>query len=451
MNRLAKESKAAASKMVLRKRKAEISPVKKNVSDKRSALGEVTNMAGKAGASQVGKGGLGTKSIVNTTHSKISMKPSSKAVNNTKTAGRASSKVIVDSQENSKSSNGNVAQTEHLGKIINNNNSGNQKGVKVEHENKTKDNNNKNEAKASTASSSASSSSSSELMNAKNDQVTQEVRAKLPDGVIDFDQETADDPYQVGLYAADIFEYYKKRELRFPIKKYLEKQTEINRNMRSILVDWMVEVQESFELNHETLYLAVKLVDMFLSKIMVKRDKLQLLGTTAMYLAAKYDERCPPVIDDFCYICDDAYPQKDVIKMEMQILKTLDFDIGVPLSYRFLRRYARCTKLDMETLTLARYILETSLTDYDFIDVRDSMIASACLMLARSIKEEDTLWNPTLEHYSGYKQADLTDLCQRLFNVIQNPHANLKTIRAKYSHNVFYSVAKIPLPEKLTL
>ncbi len=52
-------------------------------------------------------------------------------------------------------------------------------------------------------------------------------------------------------------------------------------------------------------------------------------------------ERCPPVIDDFCYICDDAYSQKEVILMEERMLRALKFDIGVPLSYRFLRRYAR--------------------------------------------------------------------------------------------------------------
>ena len=27
--------------------------------------------------------------------------------------------------------------------------------------------------------------------------------------------------------------------------------------------------------------------------------------------------------------------------MEVKLLKTLDYDIGAPLSYRFLRRYAR--------------------------------------------------------------------------------------------------------------
>ena len=52
-------------------------------------------------------------------------------------------------------------------------------------------------------------------------------------------------------------------------------------------------------------------------------------------------ERTSPSIDDFCYICDDAYPMSAVLKMEVTILKALKFDIGIPLSYRFLRRFAR--------------------------------------------------------------------------------------------------------------
>lgn len=67
--------------------------------------------------------------------------------------------------------------------------------------------------------------------------------------------------------------------------------------MRALLVDWMVEVQESFELNHETLYLAVKLVDLFLTKSSqtqperehLTKEELQLLGASALFIASKFD------------------------------------------------------------------------------------------------------------------------------------------------------------------
>lgn len=69
----------------------------------------------------------------------------------------------------------------------------------------------------------------------------------------------------------------------------MERQTQITAVMRELLVDWMVEMQESFELNHETLYLSVKLVDQYLSKVILAKEKLQLVGITALFLACKYD------------------------------------------------------------------------------------------------------------------------------------------------------------------
>jgi cyclin B len=61
--------------------------------------------------------------------------------------------------------------------------------------------------------------------------------------------------------------------------------------MRAILVDWLVEVQESFELNHETLYTAVKLLDIYLSRMHVRQSELQLVGATACLIASKIGEQ----------------------------------------------------------------------------------------------------------------------------------------------------------------
>lgn len=59
--------------------------------------------------------------------------------------------------------------------------------------------------------------------------------------------------------------------------------------MRTILVDWLIEVQENFELFHETLYLGVKLVDLYLSKKEVAREYLQLVGATCLLIASKFE------------------------------------------------------------------------------------------------------------------------------------------------------------------
>ena len=111
--------------------------------------------------------------------------------------------------------------------------------------------------------------------------------------------------------------------------------------MRAILVDWLVEVQESFELNHETLYTAVKTLDLYMSKKSVNKEALQLVGATACLIACKIDERIPPMLDDFVYVCDDAYSRRQLMEQEREVLAVVGFDVGFPLSYRFVRRYGR--------------------------------------------------------------------------------------------------------------
>ncbi|XP_022093413.1 G2/mitotic-specific cyclin-B3-like isoform X2 [Acanthaster planci] len=299
-----------------------------------------------------------------------------------------------------------------------------------------------------------------ELMNQRNNAKTAETDIKDAVAAIsleesldfkDIDEENKDDPNQSPVYAQDIFNYLKERELRTPIQAYFDRQPEVNRHMRAVLVDWLVEVQENFELNHETLYLAVKLVDRYLMQKAVTRDVLQLLGATSLFIACKYDERCPPALDDFKYICDDAYERQQFIDMEMAILALLDFDLGIPLSYRFLRRYAKCAHASMETLTLARFILELSLTEAQFLETRDSLIAAAALLLAFKMTKTGE-WDTTLQYYSGYKESELTELTSQLNSMLAaTPNKQLMTIRNKYSHKVFYGVAKLPPLDVLQL
>ncbi|NXC03736.1 CCNB3 protein, partial [Orthonyx spaldingii] len=61
--------------------------------------------------------------------------------------------------------------------------------------------------------------------------------------VEDIDKEQLGDPYANAEYAKEIFEYMREREEKFMLPDYMEKQTDINGDMRAILVDWMVEVQ----------------------------------------------------------------------------------------------------------------------------------------------------------------------------------------------------------------
>lgn len=71
-----------------------------------------------------------------------------------------------------------------------------------------------------------------------------------------------------------------------PKPGYIVKQPDVTENMRAVLIDWLVEVTEEYNMQTETLYLAVNFIDRFLSYMSVVRAKLQLVGTAAMFIAS---------------------------------------------------------------------------------------------------------------------------------------------------------------------
>lgn len=258
----------------------------------------------------------------------------------------------------------------------------------------------------------------------------------------DIDQSEAHDPSYSAEYAPDIYSYMKQRELQFLIQPYMHTQKDISPMMRTILVDWLIEVQENFELFHETLYLGVHLVDIYLSRKAVTRDFLQLIGATCLLIASKFEELSPPLVDEFLYLCDDAYTRNQILAMEREILLVLGYDINVPVAYRFLRRLARAASATMETHTMARYIAEHSLQEYEFVDSKPSQIAAASMYLALRMKNLGG-WTETLKHYSGYSTEDLLPLVCRLNAMLKEPLTQHRTVRNKYSHEVFFKVALV--------
>lgn len=105
----------------------------------------------------------------------------------------------------------------------------------------------------------------------------------------------------------------------------------------------------------------------------------------------------------------------------------------------------------VEILTLARFVLETTLQDCTFVDYKASFLAAACLDLALLMKDAGD-WTPTLVHYTGYTKEDLKDCVLKLNAMISEPpKKNVMTVRNKYSHKVFHEVAKIPPLDVLTL
>nr|XP_044995800.1 G2/mitotic-specific cyclin-B3-like [Jaculus jaculus] len=221
------------------------------------------------------------------------------------------------------------------------------------------------------------------------------------------------DPLFNSVYTKKIFSYLKEREEKLILQKYMNRQTELSAYMRAILVDWLVEVQMNLEMSHETLYLAVKLVDHYLMKVFCTKRSLQILGSTAPWIAAKFEDPHRPCLNTFLYICAYKYQKHEMLAMEGRILKALNFDINILIAYNFLRLYALHLHASMRTLTLSRFICEMTLQEYDYIQEKPSKLSAACFLLALYMKNLKH-WASSLEDCSGYQISELHPMVKKL-------------------------------------
>jgi cyclin B len=268
----------------------------------------------------------------------------------------------------------------------------------------------------------------------------------LPVNVEDIDKDDGDNPQLVAEYVNDIYDYMRDLERKFSVRRQYLDGLEINGRMRGILIDWLVQVHLRFHLLQETLYLTVAIIDRYLQEQEVARSKLQLVGVTAMLIASKYEEMYAPEIADFVYITDNAYTKSDIRKMECIILKTLDFKLGRPLPLHFLRRNSKAGEVDANTHTLAKYLMELTIVDYEMVHVHPSQIAASALCLSMKILDTtNSNWSSTLHHYSKYSEEELQPIMQKLCSLISKAGTGkLTAIKTKYAGSKFLRISSIP-------
>lgn len=245
----------------------------------------------------------------------------------------------------------------------------------------------------------------------------------------DLDEEDSDEPIMVSEYANDIFDYlYGLQYKTLPLKHAMHQNLNIRQN-RDILVNWLIKVHFKFALLPETLYLAINLMDRFLTKKVVSLDKLQLVGTSALFLASKYEEIYSPSITAFAIETDGACTVEDIKSSEKYMLKILDFNLNYPNPMNFLRRISKADDYHIETRSIAKFLLEITMVDFHFVGQLPSALAAASMFLARKLYKRGP-WDETLIHYSGgYKKEDLKPLVEHLINYINGPVIHPELIR----------------------
>ena len=170
-----------------------------------------------------------------------------------------------------------------------------------------------------------------------------------------------------------------------PNPNYMEMQKDLAWKMRGILTDWLIQVHSRFRLLPETLFLCVNIIDRFLSARVVSLVKLQLVGITCMFIAAKVEEIISPSARNFLYCADSSYSETEILQAERYVLKTLDWNLSYPNPIHFLRRISKADQYNVQTRTIAKYLMEIQCLEWRLISASPSLLAAASVWLARLI------------------------------------------------------------------
>ncbi|XP_022740327.1 G2/mitotic-specific cyclin-2-like isoform X2 [Durio zibethinus] len=264
------------------------------------------------------------------------------------------------------------------------------------------------------------------------------------DAIVDIDGCDAKNPLAVVDYAEDLHAYYRKMEKFSCVSpNYMAQQSDINEKMRAILIDWLIEVHDKFDLMGETLFLTVNLIDRFLSQQTVVRKKLQLVGLVAMLLACKYEEVSVPVVGDLILISDKAYSRKEVLEMERLMVNTLQFNMSFPTPYVFMRRFIKAAQSDKKLELLSFFLIELALVEYEMLKFQPSLLAAAAIFTAQCSLYGFKQWSKTCEWHSSYSEDQLLE-CSRLMVGFHQKAATgkLTGVHRKYCTSKFGYTAK---------
>ncbi|OXH00005.1 cyclin, partial [Cryptococcus neoformans A5-35-17] len=110
----------------------------------------------------------------------------------------------------------------------------------------------------------------------------------------------------------------------------MDMQPELQWFMRSYLIDFIIEVHQQFRLRPEVLYLAMNVVDRYISKRVVYKKHYQLVGCAALWIAAKFEDAKDkvPLVHELSEMCCKAYDESAFIQMEGHVLSTIGWVRG---------------------------------------------------------------------------------------------------------------------------
>lgn len=237
---------------------------------------------------------------------------------------------------------------------------------------------------------------------------------------------------------------------------YFDQQTEITPRMRTILIDWLVEVHGKYHLQPPVLWSTVNIIDRYLNLKEVARDDFQLVGVSALFIANKFEVNPSLTAGDCSYLTNYSCTTKDIVKMEMKILQTLNYELMVPTAYHFLLRFLQGINASKMVQLMAFYVAEKNLQHMEALIYSPCLFAAGSLYVAlhtliRKAGTKELVWTTKLQEESRLNEQQVVHCAKQLQirlreNPIPTSKRSLNEIKRKYSTAETHFVGEMEYP-----
>ena len=243
------------------------------------------------------------------------------------------------------------------------------------------------------------------------------------------------------------------------------KHHNINGQLRGRMVDWMIEVLTLYGCANETLFKAVKYMDMYFKHKHSKRlagIDIHLIGTTSIFIASKMEDFGPldmALIHN--NIAHKAFEPRDIRAMELDLLSTLGFLLPKTSILEFIQtsilqfkddcKALMCPELEQTIQDMGRaaiFYAKMTLHDTKIQNNFESLIAAGCIYAGihnklhkvenSSHKELLLKWINDMSGGSDKHMAQIEGSANKIIDLERNfskryPHCtNLYKFNAKY-------------------
>ncbi|XP_020212662.1 cyclin-D5-1 isoform X1 [Cajanus cajan] len=152
-------------------------------------------------------------------------------------------------------------------------------------------------------------------------------------------------------------------------------------------IDWILKTRATLGFRFETAYLSVTYLDRFLSRRSIDSEKcwaIRLLSIACLSLAAKMEECNVPGLSEF-KLDDYSFEGKVIQKMELLVLSTLEWKMGIVTPFDFLSYFH--TKLCKDSppspiFSKTMQFIFTTMKEVNLMDHKPSVIAAAATLVA---------------------------------------------------------------------